>query len=299
MSKVMKRSSIMLVGVCTVFYFLFVFYISFPERSGKLIKNEHKSSFVSAVVDTSRKQLQLWTPDDILVPRLFNDDTPSYQEGYWSVTRHNTRLMRDNLSRMRTTDGLNEHLVKAFNLAAIDTEAFMFPSSKKSYNECLDHLESYNEDVASGKANFYPRADNLVEVIEQYMSELGGICTKLNNAVEFNTKYIDGANVKQRVVSWFEIDNNFYYAQGVAHALHWSMKGIRDDFNDILIDKNSVELCDAVLDTLSKCQIPVIVVTNGGTHSLIPLANKSLQLSSYLQDARQKMHSMISSLKDG
>lgn len=305
LNKTGQRSILLLVAIG---YFLWVFYYSFPIREGGMVIRGSGSVLVSSIVDSGRKQLSVWTPDDILIPRLISDDVPNFQEGFWNITRHNIRMLRDDISRMRTTDAIDEDLSKAFNLAAIDTESFAFPSSKLEYGAALDHLELYATRLGKGSENFYPRADNLVKTIEQYMSALGGICTRLNNASKFKTLMVETEgdtvlkekNKKINVETpWMEVDDNFYYAQGMALALYWSMVGIKSDFKAVLLDKNSMELCDAILEILKMGQMPVIVVTNGCPHSLIPIANKSLQLSSFLQDARQKMHSLVDSLENG
>ena len=41
-------------------------------------------------------------------------------------------------------------------------------------------------------------------------------------------------------IPWSHVDDNFYYAQGVAYALYESFISIRIDFIDVLKDKNSL-----------------------------------------------------------
>jgi hypothetical protein len=98
-------------------------------------------------------------------------------------------------------------------------------------------------------------------------------------------------------IPWYRIDDNFYYAQGVAYALHESFKAIRVDFIDVLIDKNSVRLVDKILENLGRCDFEPLLIFNGDPDSIF--ANHSLNLSGVFNDARQKINSLIISLKQG
>ncbi|MBW2216771.1 MAG: DUF2333 family protein [Deltaproteobacteria bacterium] len=95
----------------------------------------------------------------------------------------------------------------------------------------------------------------------------------------------------------YTIDDNFYYAQGVAYALHESFKAIRIDFIDVLKDKNSLQLVDKILEDLRRCDFEPLVVFNGGLGSVF--ANHSMNLSGVFNDARQKVTSLIVALKQG
>jgi hypothetical protein len=98
-------------------------------------------------------------------------------------------------------------------------------------------------------------------------------------------------------IPWHKIDNNFYYAQGVAYALNESFKAIRVDFMDVLVDKNSVNLVDKILEDLERCSFEPLIVFNGNPQSVF--ANHSLNLSGVFNDARQKINSLIVALKQG
>jgi hypothetical protein len=168
-------------------------------------------------------------------------------------------------------------------------------------------LEAFYENLQEGKSNFYPRADNLVELLSQYVSLMGGVNTRLINAPhDIDTSLAleevgDGGSENPAVVDidipWYQIDNNFYYAQGVAYALFESFKAIRVDFIDVLTDKNSVKLVDKILENLERCYFEPLFVFNGDPESIF--ANHSLNLSGVFNDARQKINSLIVALMQG
>ena len=98
-------------------------------------------------------------------------------------------------------------------------------------------------------------------------------------------------------IPWRQIDDNFYYAQGVAYALYESFQAIRSDFIDVLTDKNSLQLVDKILEVLGRCQFEPLIVFNGDPGSIF--ANHSLNLSGVFNDARQKINSLTVALMQG
>ncbi len=248
-----------------------------------------------------------WMPNDLFWPTLFLDNMPNHQLGQLEVVRYNVRVLRDNLSRMRTTDKLDPHAEKAFTALSNDPLKWWFPSAESKWELGYKSLQSFYDGLMSGRSHFYPRADNLVQLLNQYASLMGGVNTRLINAprdlqkalsIEDQGKVSEGvAEMVDIDIPWYEIDDGFYYAQGVAYALCHSFKAIRDDFIDVLKDKNSVKLVDKILEDLGRSDFEPLVVFNGDPDSIF--ANHSLNLSGMFNDARQKINSLITALKQG
>jgi hypothetical protein len=248
-----------------------------------------------------------WLPNDVFWPTIFLDNIPNFQIGQLEVVRYSIRVLRDNLSRMRTTDKLEPSAERAFTSLSNDPYKWWFPSAEKKWKQAYEDLETFHQDLAAGKSYFYPRADNLVELLAQYASLMGGVNTRLINApgdiekvlaVDEGTKGSPkGPEMVDISIPWYRIDDNFYYAQGVAYALYESFKAIRIDFMDVLIDKNSVKLVDKILENLRRCHFEPLIVFNGDPGSIF--ANHSLNLSGVFNDARQKVNSLIIALTQG
>jgi len=248
-----------------------------------------------------------WLPNDLFWPTVLLDNMPNFQIGALEVVRYNTRVIRDNLSRMRTTDKLDPAAEKAFTSLSNDPYKWWFPSAESKWKEANRGLETFYENLLTGKSYFYPRADNLVELLQQYASLMGGANTRLINAphdidsslaIEGQAK--DSTEDPKMIdidIPWSRIDDNFYYAQGIAYALYESFKAIRIDFLDVLTDKNSLKLVDKILENLKRCYFEPLIVFNGDPGSIF--ANHSLNLSGVFNDARQKINSLIVSLKQG
>lgn len=247
-----------------------------------------------------------WIPNDMFWPTVFLDNMPNFQLGQLEVVRYNTRVLRDNLTRMRTTDKLDSFAESAFTSLSNDPYKWWFPSAESKWKLGYESLEQYYDNLTSGKSTFYPRADNLIQLLDQYLSLMGGVNTRLIAAAgdtrpvsltEEDVIYDMGPDGTEIEIPWREIDDNFYYAQGVAYAMHLSFEAIRKDFYAVLQDKNSIILVDKIIENLSRCNFEPLIVFNGDPDSIF--ANHSLNLSGIFNDARQKINSLTVALNQG
>ena len=55
-------------------------------------------------------------------------------------------------------------------------------------------------------------------------------------------------------VSWFEVDDYFYYAKGVAHVMFEILKVVRVGFREQLAIINATEIMDEILHELSRAE---------------------------------------------
>ena len=132
------------------------------------------SSFVRTNQAMIRDMESNWIPNDMFWPTIFLDNAPNFQIGELEVIRYNVRVLRDNLSRMRTTDKLDPDADAAFTSLSNDPYKWWFPSAESKWRQADKRLQVFHDNLASGKASFYPRADNLVELLNQYVSLMGG-----------------------------------------------------------------------------------------------------------------------------
>ena len=243
---------------------------------------------VLMIVDVMRAQLEGfggWLPNDLpLTPGWMQDNLPNFQLGVLQVVRHTTRVLRDNLTRQRTSDAVHKQADLAYSAYANDPLKWAFPSAEGAFGRGNGALLQFRGDLG-GLANFYPRADNLIQLLEPYISELGAVTSVLLDAQDSDK------------VSWMRIDDNFYYAKGVGYAALGMMLAVRQDFDKILTDKNATEITDLILQSLRESQFEPWLVTNGSKNGV--LANHSNNLKVYLDDARQKMKSLVSILDQG
>ncbi len=306
-----KKSSRAFVGIVILALIIFCLIVmGINSRKPDFLEMEKQESKVAGEVFIRTNQLLIeqfsgnWLPNDLFWPTVFLDNMPNFQIGELEVVRYNVRVLRDSLSRMRTTDKLDPWAEGAFTALSNDPYKWWFPSAEKRWRKAYNDLEKFYQGLSDGKSNFYPRADNLVELLKEYISLMGGVNTRLINAPKRKEAVLaavedekTGGKEIELNIPWHQIDDNFYYAQGVAYALYESFRAIRVDFASILQKKNSMLLVDKIIEGLRKCYFEPLFVFNGSTGSIF--ANHSLNLSGMFNDARQKIDSLTFALKDG
>ena len=312
-SKEKKKKTVKIaIFVVILAFFAFVIFVMAinsgkPDRIrlGNLDSQVKGDAFILKNKAMIQQMYMNWLPNDIFWPTVLLDNMPHFQIGELEVVRYNIRVLRDNLSRMRTTDRLDPSAEAAFTALSNDPYKWWFPSSESKWKKAYKDLEIFEKNLLTGESHFYPRADNLAELLSQYTSLMGGVNTRLINAPhDLNTVVTEDAKANSKAsemidtdIPWYRIDDNFYYAQGVAHALLESFEAIRIDFIDVLTDKNSVILLDKIVENLKRCDFEPLIVFNGDPGDIF--ANHSLNLSGVFNDARQKVNSLIVALKQG
>ena len=219
-----------------------------------------------------------WTPNDYLPLTAFLDNKQNFQLGVIETIRFSVRVLRDNLSRQRTTDQIDEDVKKAFEFYSNDPKKWIFPSYEGRLKEASESLQSYTERLKSGKARFHPRSDNLIQLLEQYSSLLGSATTSLTD----------------ENLSWLEIDDRFFYSKGVAYAMYVEMQAVQKDFHEVLKKNDGEELTAAIIRELRDTWFEPTVVFNGSKDGIY--ANHLKNLSSDLLGIRQKLNSLSSVL---
>ena len=240
---------------------------------------------IADLMSTQMDSFGGWLPNDlVLTPGAVQDNLPNFQLGVLQVVRHSARVLRDNLTRERTSDAGHPATDQAHTAYNNDPRKWAFPSAENAFQRGNSALRRFAAELG-GLANLYPRADNLIELLKIFISDLGTVSTRLLEAHDSNR------------ISWFEIDDNFYFAQGAGFAMYGMMLAVREDFQGVLADKNALKITDLILRSLKASQFEPWLVTNGSKSGF--LANHSNNLKVFLDDARQKMKSLESILDKG
>lgn len=294
----------LLVILCIV---LMIVYYRFP-RFFEVQGSGRKSglAFTETLITMGEGMTKAWLPNDIFYPTVFLDNPQNFQLGELEALRYAVRVLRDNLSRLRTTDKIDENVDQVYILFSNDPHKWIFPSAESKYKGAVRELKAYRDRIEKGEANFFPRADNLIELLAQLNSLLGGVNTRLANAPrdpgEILTEetagdpYIEGEKTVTIRVPWTGIDDNFYYARGVGYGIRQILVAVQYDFQEILEIKKATELLDKIIRLLNQSQFEPILILNGSRGSI--WANHSLQMLATLGDARQKTRSLESMLRE-
>jgi len=140
---------------------------------------------------------------------------------------------------MGDADTYDPDLEKALHLLMNSATSFWFPSAEKSYGEAVDCLKAFVQKLKTGKRSFYYRKDNLVALIANYRDLLGNV----------NRSLVDGS------VSWWNSDDYFYYAKGIAHVYYQILRVVRVGYQPQLASTlYGVAIMDTMLHELSRTE---------------------------------------------
>lgn len=296
--------------LCAPFVMLYEYYRAFPAffdpapqatPAGEVATPASQAARGTVYADTllrmGDQMLSAWLPNDVLWPSVLLDNPQNFQLGQLEVMRYATRVLRDKLSRQRTTDKIDPEADLAFTSFSNNPRAWMLPSAEGKFQDGLKALTRYRAGLTGGTSYFFPRSDNLVELLEQFISLLGGVDTRLANAPRdwptrlseetAGDRYSQGESRAKVRVPWIQIDDNFYFARGVAYGIRQVLAAVRWEFREIVSIKRSGELLDNIIEELGLADFEPLWVLNGSRDSIF--ANHSLSMMATLEDARQKL----------
>ena len=86
-----------------------------PAKSGKAVDRPPRGVvFTDTLIVMGKGMLNSWLPNDVIYPTIFLDNPQNFQLGQLEGMRYSTRVLRDKLSRQRTTDKIDPFANRAF-----------------------------------------------------------------------------------------------------------------------------------------------------------------------------------------
>jgi hypothetical protein len=229
-------------------------------------------AFLEAVIVPLQSELDRfwgWRPNDLIE---FTDNVNNYQLGVLEATRRTSIVLAEKISRTGSSDPYVRELEQAMSLFAIDPNNYMFPAPESKYQEGLDNIRAYRGMLLNRSARFYNRMDNLVPLLLTYESLLGS-CTE---------------NLLKRDISFFDVDDIFFYSQGVAAMVLSTMEGVGVDFRDTIQGANSLAVYEEIVRSLREVvEMDPWIVLRGGPHSIF--ANHRANMAGPMSRARFQM----------
>ena len=252
--------------------------------------------------------------NDALPPSVFLDNIPAWEFGALEMVRDMALVMRQEFSRSQSQSLENSHLKIAQPQFNIDHTSWAMPSAESEYQKAIDALYKYRKaltDVNSQSAQFYARADNLRDWLQEVTKRLGSYSQRLSASVGREQLNVDlaGDNVAQQSTnssanlqlktSWWKIDNEFYEARGACWALLHFLRAIEIDFNDVLAKKNAKVSVQQIIRELEASQEAIWspMVLNGSGFGV--LANHSLVMANYISRANAALIDLNDLLSQG
>ncbi len=252
--------------------------------------------------------------NDVTPPSVLLDNIPNWEYGVLVQIRDVVRVLRNDFSMAQSTSTEDKSLSLAEPSFNNDSEKWMWPSSESKYQEGIDFLYDYLERLVDSKehnAQFFSRADNLVDWLQVVEKRLGSLSQRLSASVGQERVNIDLAgdaqaqrstNTPDNMIvktSWLEIDDVFYEARGTAWALTNLLYAIEQDFRPVLKKKNAEVSLKQIIRELEATQVPVWspIILNGSGFGIT--ANHSLVMASYISRANTAIIDLKRLLKDG
>jgi hypothetical protein len=216
-----------------------------------------------------------WRPNTILFGKMgLTDNVNHIQLGVLEVARRTVVVLNEHMTRFATTEAYNPQVNEAMNFFMVSPDKYWFPSASGKYREAMADLNQYTQDLRRGRSRFYTRVDNLIALLANYKDILG---SSFNNLIKDTEA--DG-----RTVSWFVIDDYFYFSKGLALGMYQMLEAVKEDFHQELQKKNSHKLLEDAIHSLHTAStLSPWIVTNGAKDGI--LANHRANMGTYIGEA--------------
>ncbi len=272
------------------------------------------TSALMLVAETLLNKTGGYLSNDKMPPSLFMDNMPSWELGALNQVRDLSLIMRKDFSRSQSQSVEHPQLKIAQPKFNIDNTSWQLPSAEREYQDAIDALKIYRAQLANPtdpNAQFYARADNLVNWLNEVQSRLGSMSQKLSASVgrtRLNTNLAGEEGASQSTfspseslvkTSWWEIDDVFYEARGEAWALLHFFQAIEIDFKGVLEKKNATVAVRQIVRELEATQETTWspMVLNGTGFGLV--ANHSLVMANYVSRANAAIINLNNLLTKG
>ena len=255
-----------------------------------------------------------FTENDRIPPGVLLDNMPNWEFGVLVQARDMALAMRNDFSRSQSQSTEDKDLVNAATKLHTDSKLWVLPPAESQYRASIKSINGYLTrlgDDKKGDAQFFSRADNLVDWLQLVKKRLGSLSQRLSASVgkeQLNTDLAGDAEAKQSTpnapskyikTGWFEIDDVFYEARGQTWALIHLLKAVETDFASILQKKNAMISLRQIIRELEGTQQAMWspVILNGKGFGYV--TNHSLVMASYISRTNAALIDLEHLLKQG
>ncbi len=243
-------------------------------------------AFIHAVVKPLRYELDErfwgWRPNDIL---NVTDNVNNFQLGVLETTRRTIVILAEKISRTGSVEAFDKNVEHAMDWIMTKPDRYWFPSPEDRYTDALNDLLIYADRLQKGAAQFYTRADNLIPLLQAYINLIGS-CEE--NLVKEKEPWGEP-------VSWFHVDDYFYYSKGVAAALYSMLEGVEEDFHQIIETRRGTGLLHHAIESSKRAsEIEPWIVTDADLGGI--LANHRANMAAPLSHVRFYLEMLVAAL---
>ncbi len=265
-----------------------------PENIALVDKmsDAEKSQFVlNAITGQLEEELNTfpyWVPNDmagwspLLLPGV-SDNRASRQMGVQYETQVLVAAWGQYTSKYGMNDAPSQDLIdaatKSFNQ---HPTAWLFPDAESKYRNGLDQVDAYIQKALAGQATVNVTKANLVSFLQVMQDP--GISTPAGKV-----------NQRTKNISFFEADNDLYFAAGSATVIRDTLAAFRLVYHKDLAITNATQNLDEGISSLnSLASFNPWMVVAGEHDSMFP--SHPGKASTYLNDAYTRLDDIIRAL---
>ena len=257
---------------------------SFPADK-PIVGGEVFATTVSALMEHELNGFTGWRPNDFFLwgPHLWADNNSNRQLGILQALRDSVRVFKDHLTKV-SSDQFDPNLVAADTAFRNDAERLWLPSAEGKFREGVRYLRAYVDGLKTTPPTSRPinqRNMELIRLFQAWGDLLGDAHARLYKEPE----------------SVWDVDDDFYHAQGFAHVIHHLVRAVGREYQHEFTTKPVVgTLFKEVSEALGKAAtLKPLIVFNGRSDGIF--ANHRRNLDAYITEARQKMYSIREELE--
>lgn len=284
------------------------------EMGVKVVNGFTTTATLSRLVETLLDKPGGFIENDRMPPGVIMDNMPNWEFGVLVQSRDMALSLRNDLSRSQSQSTEDPDLVTAATKLHTDSQLWILPPAESQYRDGINALNNYLKRLASPKdsnAQFYARADNLVDWLDLVKKRLGSLSQRLSASVgkdQLNTNLAGDTAAKQATptaksnyvkTDWTKIDDVFFEARGQTWALIHLFKAIEKDFDSVLEKKNARVSLRQIVRELQGTQQAIWspMILNGKGFGFV--TNHSLVMASYISRANAALIDLQRLLEQG
>lgn len=211
------------------------------------------SMAVTMAATLMQQETGRWAPNKPwFFPIAHSTNMVSYQKGLQYAVAQWAIQMSDFLGRERGSGEADGNLVAAKGLLSYDPTAFILPSAVSQYREGIRNLDAYNRRLARGQARYDKVSANLSDFLIRVGKDLGSQSGTIELTVLSPDDFTEAEKQRltdnqRRVLSsnagYFDsrATEVFFATKGRMYAYYILLKGMGEDFSDVIAAKGATE----------------------------------------------------------
>jgi hypothetical protein len=231
----------------------------------------HAVAVAAALIEREVDQ-HSWTANDpFFLPGSMLDNMPNFQQGIIYALSRFGNALTEQLARSRGTSAVDADADRAAGLLRYPGNIWLFnpdtslaptASSESQYRAALGALRAYNQHVAEGSATFERRSDNLINTLDRFVNDLGSSSAVIDQHLRDHAGF---------PIS-FSADDIFYQTKGRLYAYYMLLKGLGQDFEKVLNERNLGIVWTQMLQSAREAAVqqPWVVLNGGPSSQFVP-----------------------------